>query len=228
MTSKTLRNICAAVAVTMLPANALAQAGTIYGYSRTGGATGLVTIPTQSTATATLTSGDVMCTAGAVKDKTMYISAFNDDFDMLFYKVDLADGSTQQISQLPESTGTPTDMGYNYNDEQMYFVTNSYNEYESTSMLCTINLESGRTTIVKSDLGFYARCMTVSTDGTMYYMTRDGVLCTYDIATGKKQTIGDSGISPREGFCSLGFDHSANKLYWSVQKKGEYVNHLYE
>ena len=46
-------------------------------------------------------------------------------------------------------------MAYNYNDEKMYFITNSANEDVSTSMLGTVDLQTGKFKSVVADLGFH-------------------------------------------------------------------------
>ena len=204
-----------------------AQASTIYGFCRTYGSTGLVTIDTSNPTAATRIKSNVQPTAGAIKESVMYISAFDDDFNSLFYSVNLSTGKTTKISTLPESLGSPTDMAYNYADDKMYFITNSANEDVSTSLLGTIDLATGKTKTVKADLGFYARAMTIAADGTMYYVTRDGMLCTYDIARGSTKQIGSTGVTPRSTFGSMGCDRSSNTLYWATESATGYVNHLY-
>lgn len=203
------------------------NAQTLYGYSRTYGATGLLTINPSATTDATLISSNIQPTAGAIKDSTMYIVGFDDDFNTLFYSVDLTTGKATKIKTLPESVGSPMDMSYNYNDDKMYFVTNSDNDDVATSKLCTIDLTTGVSSVVKSDLGFFVRAMAISTDGTMYYVTRDGVLYTYDIATGTNTEVGTTGYTPRGTFGSLGFDRLSGKLYWATELSDSYVNNLY-
>lgn len=226
---KTLRSIVLACFVSaLMPLSSAAQNATLYGYARNYSSPGLVTIAPEHPENATLASGNVTPTAGAIKDSVMYVVGFDDDFNTIFYSVDITNGKAKKISTVPESYGSPQDMAYNYNDEKMYFITNSANEDVSTSMLGTVDLQTGKFKSVVADLGFYARAFSIAADGTMYYVTRDGILCTYDIATRRSHEVGATGVSPRMTFSSMGFDRSANKLYWAVEQNGSYVNNLYE
>lgn len=218
--------IAVVAAVLAFPVNAFAQTAILYGYARNFTGTGLVTIDASDPSSATRINGNVTPTAGAIKDSTMYIVGFDDDFNTLFYQVDITTGQSKKISTVPESVGLPMDMGFNYNDDHMYFVTNS--TVEGMSQLCIIDLTSGKSTTVKPNLGFFARAMTVAADGTIYYVTRDGVLFSYDLSGGKSTEIGATGITPRATFSSLGFDRKSNKLYWAVESDGSYVNKLYQ
>ncbi len=225
-TRKTILSIAVLAVSLLLPSSATAQSTKLYGYARNYGTTGLVTIDPSQPSAAVFTSSNVQPTAGAIKDSTMFIVGFDDDFNTLLFRVNLTDGKTTKIRTVPESVGLPMDMGYNYNDDKMYFVNNS--EVDGMSQLCTMDLNTGASTLVKSNLGFFARSMTVAADGTMYYITRDGILYSYNIATGESTEIGSTGIKPRGTFASLGMDRKANKLYWAVEAEGSYVNKLYE
>ncbi len=226
---KTLCSLLLACVVSaLLPKPAAAQNATLYGYARNNSTQGLVTINSLHPENATLTKGNIKPTAGAIKDSVMYVVGSDDYFNTIFYSVDIKSGKAKKISTVPESYGSPQDMAYNYNDEKMYFITNSANEDVSTSMLGTVDLQTGKFRSVIADLGFYARAFSIAADGTMYYVTRDGILCTYDISARKSHEVGATGVTPRMTFSSMGFDRSANKLYWAVEQNGSYVNNLYE
>ena len=227
MHTLTRRIVMACAAIAMIMGSLSANAITLYGFARNYATPGFVTIDTDNPASATRIASDIVPIAGAIKDSTLYIMSFDDDFNTQLYSVDIPTGATTLIGTKPEGVGFPNDMSFNYVDNKMYFICNSANENVSTSMLGAIDLTTGALSTVIADLGFYARAMTIGVDGTMYYMTRDGVLCSYNLTSHESTTIGNTGIKPRQTFGSLGMDRNNGMLYWASETSTSYVNHLY-
>ena len=65
---------------------------------------GLVTIAPEHPENATLNSGNVTPTAGAIKDSVMYVVGFDDDFNTIFYSVDTPTVRLRRSAQYPNLT----------------------------------------------------------------------------------------------------------------------------
>jgi len=214
--------LCAIVALVMaLPAGA----DTLYGLSRDyNSGYGLVTIDTQSPTGATVVKAfDVMATAGAIKDSTIYFTGFDDDFNTLLYKTDLQ-GNLSKIKNLGEDAALPMEMAYDYNGETMYFVTNS-DRTDGMSALWTFNLTNGAMTKVTDNMGIFVRGLAVDAAGNMVAINGGGDLYSVNQATGASTRIGSTGLGCNS-FQSLAFDQNTGVLYFA-NRGTDYVNRLY-
>jgi len=211
--------------IAMLVIGLQTSATTLYGVSRDySSGYGLVSLNTEATTTASvIKSFDVMATAGAIKDSTLYFVGYDDDFNTLFYKCDL-EGNMSKIKNLGEDAALPMEMAYDYNGETMYFVTNS-DRTDGVSALWTLNLTSGAMSKITDNMGIFVRGLAVDASGNMVAINGSGDLYSVNQATGAATLIGSTGLGCNS-FQSLAFDQNTGILYFA-NRGTDYVNRLY-
>ncbi len=144
----------------------------------------------------------------------------------VFYRIDPSDGySLTKIGELqPRDEGgafdesfSIIDMSYDYSTGFMYAIAQDLYGY---SYLCTVDLLTGWIDMLSWEYledSYYGEAvvLAVSLDGTIYYITTTGFLCTYDLEEHYGTEIGLTGASVYSFIQSMTFDHSTGELYWA-------------
>ena len=160
--------------------------------------------------------------SGAAAKDVLYVMGVDDDFNTMFYSMDMTTGESTTIKKLGDAS-VPADMSYDYSTKTMYSVANS-DVVDGVSALSTVNLETGKITTVNNDLGYYCKAIAVDARGQMYLMTNSGLLLKTNKSTGASEVIGNTGITFAGwwNFQSMEFDRKTGTLYlaaWTSDEK---------
>lgn len=220
---KTLRNILMAVFAIIGMSQSL-EAQTLYGFSRDFPYAFVKMDVNNPSGIETVKTTDLSVTSGAFVGEKMYLFAFDDDYNTIFYSADITTGETTKIKNLGESAALPAELCYDYANEVMYYVTNSDN-YEGVSAFGKVNVETGAMTKLTDHLNISVRGLAANAIGEIYAIGKDGNLYTINPSTYATTLVGATGVDPYL-LQSLAFDCKTGILYW-VAHTSEGNNILY-
>ncbi|WP_455677994.1 Ig-like domain-containing protein, partial [Sharpea azabuensis] len=150
-----------------------------------------------------------------------YIYAYSSATEL--YKIDASTLDAETISKTKISTARSdcyvADMAYDYRTGYMYaLVQDLANDY--SLRLAYVDVLTGDIeTISDSLVNEYENTMislAVATDGTIYMLSVDGLLYTYDVTARTLTKIGYTGYSASSMSQCLAYDHDTDELYWTM------------
>ncbi len=135
-----------------------------------------------------------------------------------FYKVDVATFEKTKLSNdVCSGNSYMGDMSFDYSTGFMYGF--HMDEYGCTNLVVIDTLTGNFETVVYDLVNEYGTPMlsfAVDTDGTMYMLSMDGLLYTYDVESETLTKVGYTGYSASSMTQCLAIDHNTGELYWTM------------
>ena len=145
-----------------------------------------------------------------------YVYAYSASGEL--YKVDATTFAKTKLSNdVCEGNSYIGDMSFDYSTGFMYGF--HMDEYGSTNLV-VIDTMTGNFEVVAEGLvneyGTPMLSLAVDTDGTMYMLSMEGLLYTYDVETEVLTKVGYTGYAASSMTQCLAIDHNTGELYWTM------------
>ena len=195
----------------------VAPTSELYGFSMISDTTynQWISFSADDTTIEVLSEGDfVAFNAGEYVDG--YVYAYSSSGEL--YKVDTTTFEKTKLSgDVCSGYSYIGDMAYDYSTGFMYGL--YMDEYGNTNLV-VIDTMTGNFEVVAEALvnEYYTPMLSlaIDTDGTMYMLSMDGLLYTYDVENAALTKVGYTGYSASSYSQSLAIDHNTGELYWTM------------